>query len=250
MSAVPTAVARNDAVPMRIMVLDRHPKTLGYIVPAFGMCPHKVISAASVNDAIRWSRSFAPTVVIVAFDFPHTDGTAMISTLRAGLPSVPIIALGAASNFPKLGTVLDQEADAFLLREDLEQSNLLSLVTRIQLRPGTEKVGALVCDINGIIIVANECLADWLRYPGSQSLLGKCVWRDLMYCPDDWRAWASITAGLTVSLHQLITIKTQSGQRLLMQVEIFALPGAPTVLQAMLVGKSRFPVLGDRTETA
>ena len=250
MSAAPTAVARNDTLPMRILVLDRHPMTLGHIVPAFGTWPHKVISVASVNDAIRWCRWFAPTAVIVPLGFPDTDDAATISTLRAGLPSVPIIALGAAADYPKLGAVLDQGADAFLSREDLEQPNSLGLVTRIQQSPRTERVGALVCDINGIIIVANECLADWLRYPSSQSLLGKCVRRDLMHCPDNWRAWAIIAAGLAVSLHQLIPIKTQNGQLLRMQVEIFAVPGSSTRLQAMLVGKTRFPLLGRRTETA
>lgn len=142
MSAAPTAVARNDTVSMQILVLDRHPKTLPHIVHAFGIWPHKVISVASVNDAIRWYRSFAPTALIVSLDFPDTDDAATISTLRAGLPSVPIIALGAASDYPKLGAVLDQGADAFLSREDLEQPNLLSLVTRIQQRPRNREGGS------------------------------------------------------------------------------------------------------------
>ncbi|MFQ6005364.1 MAG: hypothetical protein ACE5OQ_07655 [Woeseia sp.] len=250
MCATPTAIGRNDTDSKQILVLDRHPKSLGHILSASGIWPHKVISVASVSDAIRWCRLFTPTAVIAPLDLPGTDDAATISTLRAGLASVPIIALGAASDHPKLSAVLDQGADAFLSREDLEQPNLLGLVMRIKQRPRTDKVGALVCDVNGAISVANERLADWLRYPSSQSLIGKCVQRDLMQCPDDWRAWASIIAGLAVSLHQLINVKTQNGRVLRMQVEIFTLPGSSNGLQAILVDKTRFPVSGGRRENA
>ncbi len=242
-----------DQAPMRILVLDRSPETLEKIARTLWVWPNQLTSVKSLDEAIRSARIFSPTIVLASIEFFRQDAANSIRVLRDSLPDAPFIALGASSNPAEMAALLGKGADAFLSYEDLVRYNLHNILTRVQRIPRTAVVkktlamirlpipwhnsrivGAFICDVDSTIIAANECLADWLEFPGARSLVGKSVRRDLMQNPDDWNAWTDIAGDVTASLQQTIGIKSNNQRLLHMRAEVFSAPDSPTRLQAML----------------
>ena len=250
---------------IRVLVLDHDRETRERVQNALWTWPHMITEAHSVDEAIRLCRHIEPAALIVAIDFPDGYYGRTISSLRERLPQVPIVALGSAAEGKTLGDILDQGADAFLLREDIHCSTLHDLLTRIQ-QPQqntctTEKlrmpqmsvawreskmIGALICDVSGTIIDANACMASWLGYPDSESLFGKCVWRDLLNSRADWPAWKKVAGDTKALLHQPVSVMTNNCQNLWMKVEVFAAPDFPSYLQAVFFDQTELALLTGR----
>jgi PAS domain-containing protein len=107
-------------------------------------------------------------------------------------------------------------------------------------------IGALICDISGTIIDANYFMSKCLGYPEMDSLLGKCVWRDLLSSRADWSPWKEVAGDMTALLHQSIGITAKNGQILWMNVEVFAAPSFPSHLQAVFVDQTELAFLTDK----
>lgn len=242
---------------IRILVLDHERETLERLQNALWMWPHKVARARSVKEAVRMCQHLAPTALVAGTQFPGNQSGSTISLLRKELPQVPIIALGSSSDGDRPGQVLDQGADAFLPREELHRPTLHHLLKQIQRSPNPDKaldfpltpklslpwqeskiIGALICDISGIITDANDCFAKWLMYSDKDALLGKCVWRDMLHSRADWLAWKKTAGDISALLHQSTDITAKNGQILWMKVEVFAAPSFPSCLQAVFVDQT------------
>ena len=251
---------------IRILVLDHERETLERLENALWIWPHKVANAKSVDEALKMCRHLMPTALIVAVDFADDHNGSTITTLRKHLPQVPIIALGLSSDNITMDNALDWGADAFLPREELHRSTLHDLLQRIQQTsesantsdfplipempmPFRESkiIGALICDISGTIIDANDCIARWLMYSNADALLGKCVWRDILNSQVDWSAWKTIASDMTAVLYQSISVTAKNNQLLWMKVEICALPNSPSHLQAVFVDQTELGLLTGRT---
>ncbi len=251
---------------IRILVLDHQRDTLERLENALWVWPHKVANAKSVDEALKMCRHLMPTALIVAINFADGYNGSTITTLRKQLPQIPIIALGSSSDNVTPSNVLDQGADAFLLREELHGPTLHDLLRRIQRTsesanashfplmlemplPWRESkiIGALICDISGTITDANDCIARWLQYSNADALLGKCVWRDILNSQADWSAWRKIAGDMTTLLYQSTSVKAKNKQLLWMKVEVFAAPNSPSHLQAVFVDQTELALLTGRT---
>ena len=252
-NAVHLASARGPT-PMRILVLDRNMRALEQIGRTLWVWPHLLTAAKSVEEARELSRSFSPTIVIACIDFLNKSSNSGDISLRDVFPNIPVVALGASSDYAELGALLGTGADALLTYENLSRSNLHSTLTHIQQVPqaingeiasavtllpipwqNSRIVGTLICEVDGTIVAANDYLATWLEYSGAQALVGKSVQGDILHNPEDWNTWPDTAGCLTSYLQQTITVKSNNQQHLRARVEVFAAPDLPTRLQAMFV---------------
>ena len=251
---------------IRILVLDHERETLERIENALWIWPHKVAHANSIDEAVKMCRHLTPTALVAGIKFAGRYNTNTITTLRKHLPQVPIVALGSRLDTEMPGNILNQGADAFLPREELHRPTLHDLLRRIQRVPESSKVmdfplvpemslpwreskiiGALICDIAGTIIDANDCIARWLEYSTEDALIGKSVCRDILNSQADWSAWKKIAGDTAALLYQSTTVKARNKQLLWMKVEVFAAPVSPSHLQAVFIDQTEVALLTGRT---
>lgn len=259
----PDETVNNETI--RILVLDHERETLERLENALWMWPHRVVNANSVNEAVKMCRHFEPTALIAGVNFAGSHYGSTITTLRKHLPRVAIVALGSSSDNETPGDILDQGADAFLPREELHRPTLHDLLRQIQRTPESAKaldvpfipemplpwreskiIGALICDISGTIIDANDCIARWLGYSNADALLGKFVSCDILDSQGDWSAWKKIAGDMTTLLYQSTSVKAKNKQLSRMKVEVFAIPDAPSHLQAVFVDQTKLAFLTNR----
>lgn len=237
-----------------VLVLDHTHETAEQIQDALWVWPHKVINATSIKEVVRICQHTQPTALIAAIDFSDNHDGNTITTLRQRLPQVPIIAIGPGSDSKAPANILGQGADAFLLREELHRPALHDLLTRVQRTPRIAPVsaipplpkmqlpwrqsriiGALTCAVSGTIIDANHCISRWLGYRHPDSLLGRCMWPDLLGSRAEWSTWKKVAGDTSAFLHQSTELAAKSGQNLRVRVEVFAAPCFPSHLQAVFV---------------
>ena len=204
----------------------------------------------------------APAALIVAADYPCVGHSSAIHALRAALPNTVIIALGSTANYKSPGALLNLGADAVVDNDRLQRPTLYDLLVRLRhaRQPSSKPkaatvpemaqpwrrsqlMGSLICDIDGRIVTANDCLGRWLGYEAAESLLGKYVQYDLLDSHDEWGKWKLIAGDMTTDAHLSITVRTRHGQLRWMKVQIFAMPDAPTNLQAVFVDQTEIAYL-------
>lgn len=255
---IPDGSAGNDF--LHIVVLDDRHNTAERIQDALWVWPHKVVNASSISEVVKICHISQPTAVIASIDFSDSHDESAITTLRLRLPKVPIIAVGPGTAGITPANIIGQDADAFVLHEDLHRPVLHDLLLRVQQSPRAAFVtqipplpkmllawrqsrisGALICDISGNIIDANHCLSRWLGYPGPESLLGRYLCADLLVSGVDWSAWKKIAGDTSAFIHQSIELATKNGQNLRLKVEVFAAPSLPSHLQAVFAPATGLP---------
>lgn len=246
-----------DSELVRILVLDDACDTLEHLENSLWIWPHEIATAGSIDEAVTMCAHLRPNAVIADAGFSGKKNPTTISSLREQLPGTAIIAIASNSERKTRAKLLEQGADACLLREDLRRPVLHDLLQRIQLTSGfvepltrlplpeipmpwkySNIMGTLICDIAGVITDVNKCLADWLGYPHPDALRGKSVWRDILESQGDWPAWKIVAGDTDALLHQANAIRGRSGQLLRMKVEVFAVPGFPSLLQAVFIGQT------------
>lgn len=247
---------------IRILVLDDEHETLERLENALWVWPHKVANANSVDEAVEMCRDLEPTALIVGAEFAGGPNGSTITTLRENLPQVPIVVLGSWSDKETPANIFDQGANAILPSEELHRPTLYDLLLRIQRAPESARaldiprlpemplpyresriIGALMCEISGTIIDANDCLARWLGHSNADALIGKCVWRDVLDSQADWTAWTRIAGDMAALLYQSTTVKANNKELLPMKLEVFAAPSFPSQLQAVFVDQTELTVL-------
>lgn len=250
------ATAADNAL-IRVLVLDKNPRTPQQIENTLWIWPHRVAVAGNVKNAVEMCRHLEPVALIVSVDFPSDHAVSIIGALRTELPNAVIIALGTASDAESPGPILKLGANLVLTREELGRPTLYDLLVRLRAEADDERtkiypsetsmalhwresqmVGSLICDVKGTITSANECLAKWLNYPSALALNGKFVWRDVLNCPDDWKTWTAVAGDMTAMMHKSVTVMASNHQLLWMNVEIFAAPNSPTDIQMVFVDLS------------
>lgn len=258
--------ALQDNTLVRLLVLDKNPKTPQQIENALWIWPHKITTASTVKNAVKLCQHLSPAALIVSLDFPSKHNTGIIGALREEIPKAAIIAVGTAEQTVSPGPILDLGANAVITREELQRPTLHDLLIRIRNQPDDDDapiispevtmalpwrdsqiVGSLVCDIKGTVTCANDCLATWLDYPEASALHGKCIWRDILNCPTDWTPWKTVAGDMTALLHHSVTVKASNDQLLWMCVEVFASPNSPTDIQAIFVDQSELAHLTGRS---
>ena len=115
--------------------------------------------------------------------------------------------------------------------------------------PQCEFIGALVCDVSGIIVDANRALTDLLGFPSSDDLRGKSVCRVLQINQAAWGEWKLVAGDGCKLLNQEVSVAAQHAQALLMQVQIFAAPNFPDHLQAIFVDRTEEAILTARWQS-
>lgn len=240
--------------PMRLLILDPSPRTLDQIQNALWMWPHKIATADSVKSGVAQCQRLNPAAVFIANDFPDSSNGDALAKLRAQLPDTPIIAITSIPGAANTSETLKRGADAVILRGELERPTLHNLLTQLRdmFRPAdtespvrqrglglpwrnSRMLGCLVCDVNGTVIDANACLAGMLDYSARTDLLGKCMWRDILQSPVDWKGWKSVAGDLGQVVLRSTTVRTAGGQARAMLVEVFAAPESPSHLQMTFV---------------
>lgn len=255
----------DDNALVRVLVLDDDPGTPQLIENALWTWPHRIAMAGCAADAITMCRHLEPAALIVSLDFAADRSQTVIAALRNELPNTVIIAFAASADAPNRGTLLDLGANAVLTREELQRPTLHSLLMRLRQEPvngvvpvtrtdaplglpwrESKIVGSVICDISGTVKAANACLAVWLGYPQASSLLGKCIWRDLLSSPADWSAWKTVAGDMTAIVQCSAAVRARNKQLLWMEIEVFAAPNSPTEIQAVFVDKSELAQLTGR----
>ncbi len=250
---------------MRILVLDDDSEIIGHLENALWVWPHKLTQTANVEDAIRLCQHLTPSAILVAVDRNRTSETKLIPALRRRLPTVPIIAVVSRKQLLAPGKFLDQGADALLMREDAHRPTLHDLLVSVQRNPGavkaatgahapelalpwrrSEMIGALLCDVTGLIVDANLSLATWLGYPNTDELKGRNVLHDLLKNRDDWISWKQVAGDTSAIIHQESAISAKNGQVLWTKFEVFAAPGHPSHLQAVFIDLTELAMLAGR----
>lgn len=252
---------------MRILVLDDDNEIIGQLENALWIWPHKVALTANVEDAVRLCQHLTPAAILVAVDRNKASKTKTIPALRRRLPTVPIVAVVSRKQFGTPGRLLDQGADALLMREDANRPTLHDLLVSVQRDPDaaktatrthapvlgllwrqSEMIGALICDVTGLIVDANRTLSTWLGYPNTGELRGKNVLHDLLKNRDDWISWKQVAGDTSAILHQETAVSAKNGQVLWTSIEVIAEPSHPNHLQAVFVDLTELAMLAGREE--
>lgn len=252
---------------MRILVLDDDSKIIGQLENALWVWPHRVAVTVNVEDAVRLCQHLTPSAILVAVDRDEASETTSIPALRRHLPDVPIIAVVSRKQFVTPGTFLDQGADALLMRDDAHRPTLHDLIISVRHDPDTvktttrihapvlalpwrrsEMLGALICNVTGLIVDANHSLATWLDYPNTDELRGRNVLHDLLKNRDDWISWIQVAGDTSTIFHQETSVAARNGQMLWMKIEVFAAPTHPSHLQAVFVDLTELAMLTGREE--
>lgn len=255
----------DDNALVRILVLDDDPGTPQLIENALWTWPHTISMAGCAADAITMCRHLEPAALIVSLDFSADRSQTLIAALRSELPNTVIVAFTASAETPDRSTLLDLGADTVLTREELQRPTLHGLLMRLRQEPvngvvpvtradvllalpwrESKILGSLICDSGGTVTAANECLAAWLGYPQASSLLGKCIWRDLLSRPADWSPWKTVAGDMSAVVQCSTAVRARNKQLLWMDIEVFAAPNSPTEIQAVFVDKSESEQLSGR----
>lgn len=253
----PAGIDADDNAPVRILVLDDDPETPQLIENALWMWQHRIAMADCAADAITMCLDLKPAALIVSLDFSANRSETVVAALRRELPNTVFIALATSNYVPNRGRLLDVGANAVLTRAELQRPTLHSLLMQLRQEPindvipvmradvqlglpwrESEIVGSVICDISGTVKAVNECLAGWLGYTQISSLIGKCIWRDLLSSPADWSTWKTVAGDMTAVVQCSAAVKARNKQLLWMDIEVFAAPNAPTEIQAVFVEKS------------
>lgn len=247
---------------IRLLVLDDDSEIVGQLENALWMWPHKVALTANVKDAVRLCQHLTPSAILVAVDRREASKTRSIPALRRHLPAVPIIAVVSREQFTAPGKLLDQGADALLIREDAHRHTLHDLLTSVQHNPKavktaarthapklalpwrrSEMLGALICDVTGSIVDANSALATWLGYENAEDLRVRNVLRNLGIKRGDWVFWTQVAGDTNAIFHQETGVAAKNGQLLWMRLEVFASLNHPNYLQAVFVDCTELAML-------
>lgn len=253
---------------MRILVVDSNPAILSDIENALWVWPHKVTLALDVKEAESLCRHLTPTAILAAANGDSHNDTVTISALRACLPRVPLIALVSAEQAKTPGRFIERGADALLPREDAGHPTLHDLVMSVQPKssgeitprplPGpqlpfslrqSEMLGALICDVAGLIVDSNLCLARSLGYRDTKGLTGQNVSSDLLGNRGLWVAWKQVAGDTKAILRRRSEIAGVNGQRVWMQVEVVAAPRCPNYLQAVFVDRTELVMVPSESMT-
>ena len=255
----------DDTGLVRILVLDDDPGTPQLIENALWTWPHRIAMAGCAADAITVCRHLEPAALIVSLDFAADRSQTVIAALRNELPNTVIIAFTASADAPNRATLLDLGANAVLTREELQRPTLHSLLMRLRQEPVNDDVpairadvslalpwreskimGAVICDTGGTVKAANQCLAIWLGYEDAASLIGKCIWRDLLSSPADWSPWKAVAGNVSTVVQCSAAVRAHNEQLLWMDIEVFAAPNSPAEIQAVFVDSPEHAQLAGR----
>ncbi len=261
-----------DVGVVSILTIDHCEDTFRAVKRALWMWPHHVHLAGGTRQAIEICDHFPPNALVAAAENGETGSRQAIVELRKALPEVPIIALSSRSCPAALSELIGQGADAALYREQAVAPALHNLLGRVHQdnrevrwpanfppprlqRPwlNSEAVGALVCDISGTVIDANQRLATWLGHHDRTALIGKVVWRDLLYCAKGWAEWQQAANALALFIPGSWTITGPDRQILTMQIDVFAAEATSKYLHVTLLDHSKISsliaatVLADRS---
>jgi DNA-binding response OmpR family regulator len=246
-----------DAGVDSILLLDHREDTVGAVESALWMRPHHVHIVATAREAIRICDHFTPNALIVAADNRETGNRQIMANLRKAIPQVPIIALSPHSAAAALCELIVQGADAALYREQAIIPALHNLLGRVRHNhsevhwPGnfpaprlrqpwldSATVGALVCDFSGTVIDVNQRLATWLGYHDCANLIGKVVWKNLLYCAKGWGEWSQVVDRAARFVPGSWTVKGPMGRILTMQIDVFSSAATSKYLQVSLLDQS------------
>ena len=89
----PGGTDRSTAGPMRIVVLDDGGDTVERIENALWVWPHKLLTAAHIEEAIGLSEQEPPAAILISIDSNKIREAKSIPALRRRLPKVPIVAV-------------------------------------------------------------------------------------------------------------------------------------------------------------
>jgi CheY-like chemotaxis protein len=243
------------AGPMRLVVLDDSGDMVEKIENALWVWPHKLLTAAHIEEAIGFSEIEPPAAILISIDCNKIREAKSIPVLRRRLPRIPIIAVISQEQSACSRRYLEQGADALLLRDDADRPTLHDLISSLSrlrddsagarrcpvhelARPWrqSEIVGALICDAKGTVLDANGTLAGWLGYADAKALRGRSFPRDVLANRADWGRWLEVAGDTAAFLHGDAGIVTQDGRSLRLCAEVFAAPDCPSHIQAVFKG--------------
>jgi PAS domain-containing protein len=249
----PGGTDRSTAGPMRIVVLDDGGDTVERIENALWVWPHKLLTAAHIEEAIGLSEQEPPAAILISIDSNKIREAKSIPALRRRLPKVPIVAVVSQHQAASSRRYFEQGADALLLREDVDRPTLHDLISGLAsirnnspaagrrcppfelARPWrqSEIVGALVCDAKGTVLDANGTLAGWLGYADAEALRGRSLPREVLADRNDWVCWIQVAGDTAAFLRSELSLVTRDGRMLRLVAEAFAAPDSPSLIQAV-----------------
>lgn len=234
---------------VRLLLLDLTPATIQKIENALWVWPHRISLAGDVRSAIEIGKNENPDALIMTAD--ASDRQARV---RQEFPDAAIIVVTRDTDAAHMQKLYAKGADLVLQLDDLQRPTLYDLVVRAKPRSrGTDTnalvehtgmpipwscsrmLGCIVCDVSGSIIAANRHLANTLGYASVARLTEKNVPVDILAMRSSWTTWKSVAGDTAAYLHLSESLRTQHGERLNAQVELFAAPHWPSKIQAVFV---------------
>lgn len=255
-----------DAGVVSVLLLDHRKDTVRAVEKALWMRPHHVHIVATAREAKRICDQCMPNALIVAADNGETGNGQITANLRKAIPQVPIIALSSQSDPAALCELIVQGADSALYREQAIVPALHNLLGRARRNRSEVRwpenfptprlrqpwldsttVGALVCDVTGTVIDANQRLATWLGYDDCANLIGKVVWKNLLYCAKSWDEWPQVVDRVARFVPGSWTAKGPLGRTLTMQIDVLSSAATSKYLQVSLLDQSKISSLDSAT---
>ena len=251
---------------LRIVILDANPQTAEQVERGLWIWPHRIAVVTDIAAALHAFEEMRPDAIIASIDLKEKNA---IQRLRRELPTASIVALTEESDPTDPQVIFSAGANAIVTRGTLQDPTLHNRLMNARTAAencrfvddtfsqrlampwrDSQVFGALQCDVDGRISAANERLSDMLGYSSAAEFSGLSVRDDLLTEEADWQPWRAICGDMLAVLSQKANVKTRAGKMLWMDIEIFAVPEHPTLLQAVFVDQSELAQLTGRRKHA
>jgi two-component system KDP operon response regulator KdpE len=104
------------SAPLRVLVVDDEPAIRRFLRTSLGAQGHRIFEAEDGKAALESFRRDAPDVVVLDLGLPDADGLDIISQIRAGGSSIPIVVLSSRTDETGKVRALDLGADDYVTK--------------------------------------------------------------------------------------------------------------------------------------
>lgn len=121
----------------KILAADKDSDMLGNIGKYLEKSGYRVITAGKSREAVKFLKNEAPSLVILDFTFPGTDGRPLFRSIRK-ISSVPVIVISESGDIADKITAFDAGADDYLVKPfDMRElpARIKAILRRLSMPP-------------------------------------------------------------------------------------------------------------------